>query len=348
MNILITGNQGYVGSELVKYLKLKYPKYSITGLDIGLFSSNLTTNGPAPESYLNFQFFCDIRKIKKSFLRNIDTIIHLAAISNDPIGKKFEKITNEINYKASKKLFNYAKEMGVNKFVFASSCSMYGSFSSKPKKENDLLNPLTAYAKSKVEFEQFLSKNNSLTNTISLRFATACGMSDRLRLDLVLNDFVTNALTNNLIDIHSDGTPWRPLIDVHDMCRAFDWAIHTKHKSLPKNFAINVGKNSSNYKIKDLAMAVANKIPNTRISINKNAMPDKRSYSVDFSLFEKLAKNYIPEYKLNKSIDNLIKGFNKLDISNSNIHDTKYIRLNTLNNYIKNKTLSKNLEWKIK
>ncbi len=348
MNILITGNQGYVGSELVKYLRKKYPLYKIAGLDIGLFSSNLTTNGPSPDSYLDLQHYCDIRKIKESFFKNIDSVIHLAAISNDPIGKKFEKITHDINYLASKKLFNYCKSMGVSKFVFASSCSMYGSFSTKPKKENDTLNPLTAYAKSKVAFEKFLSKNKSITKTLSLRFATACGMSDRLRLDLVLNDFVTNALTNKLIDIHSDGTPWRPLIDVHDMCRAFDWAIHTNNKSIAKNFAVNVGKNSSNYKIKDLAFAVAKKIPNTKIKINKNAMPDKRSYSVDFSLFEKLAKNYIPEYKLDKSINNLIEGINKISLSKINIQESKFIRLNTLNNYIKNRNLSKNLEWKIK
>ena len=348
MNILITGNQGYVGSELVKHLRFKYPKYKLYGLDIGLFSNFITTNGPSPDILLDFQYYCDVRKVNHKILKNIDVIVHLAAVSNDPIGKKFEKVTNDINFEASKKLFHLASRNNVKKFVFASSCSIYGSYSQKPKKENDILNPLTAYAKSKVNFENYLQKNQSDTTSISMRFATACGMSDRLRLDLVLNDFVTSAFINKNINILSDGTPWRPLIDVQDMCRAFDWAIHEKKNKIPKNFYVNVGRNIFNYKVKDIAYSVSKKINNTKIKINKKAMPDKRSYSVDFSLYEKLSKELKPKFTLDKSINRLIKGLEKLQIKDVNFQNSNLIRLNSLKNFILNKKLSNNLEWTFK
>jgi len=166
-----------------------------------------------------------VRHPQPEILRGVDAIVHLAAISNDPMGKTFEEVTDAINFRASVELARQAKAAGVRSFVFASSCSMYGMADDTPRKETSPLNPLTAYAKSKVSTETELQKLADKSFRVTcLRFATACGMSDRLRLDLVVNDFVACAVTSKNITILSDGTPWRPLIHVKDMARAFDWA----------------------------------------------------------------------------------------------------------------------------
>ena len=190
MKILITGNMGYIGPCVVDRLKQSYPDALIMGLDIGYFANCLTNTDALPECKVDIQYFADVRKIENNLLEDVDAVIHLAAISNDPMGNRFEKVTFDVNYHASMDLANKAKNAGVKTFVYASSCSMYGAADDGPKTEKSPLNPLTAYAKSKVYTEKALEaladKNFNVT---SLRFSTACGMSKRLRLDLVLNDF---------------------------------------------------------------------------------------------------------------------------------------------------------------
>ena len=275
MKILITGNMGYIGPCVVDRLRQSYPGAMLMGLDIGYFANCLTNADTLPECYVDVQYFADIRKIEKNFLDDIDAVVHLSAISNDPMGNRFEKVTFDINYHASFDLAKKAKDAGVKKFVFASSCSMYGSADDGPRTEISPLNPLTAYAKSKVYTEKALEtladKNFVVT---SLRFSTACGMSKRLRLDLVLNDFVAGAVASKKITILSDGSPWRPLINIKDMARAIDWAIR-RDGSIGGNFlAVNIGSEEWNYQVKDLAAAVAKVIPGVDVSINKNAQPD--------------------------------------------------------------------------
>ena len=258
---------------------------------------------------MNVQYFGDMRQFPSEILSGVDAVVHLAAISNDPIGNRFEEVTLDINYRASVELAKKAKEAGVNSFVFASSCSMYGSADDSARTEKSTLNPLTAYAKSKVLTEKDLEPLASdKFKVTSLRFSTACGWSDRLRLDLVLNDFVAGSVASQQITILSDGTPWRPLINVKDMARAIDWAIGRAGTNGGHFLAVNVGSDEWNYQVKDLAEAVAAVIPGTTVSINKDAQPDKRSYKVNFDLFKKLAPSHQPKVSLVESIEELKNG----------------------------------------
>jgi nucleoside-diphosphate-sugar epimerase len=178
-----------------------------------------------------------------------------------------------------------------------------------------------------------------------LRYSTACGMTPRLRLDLVLNDFVANALCTGVIEILSDGTPWRPLIDVKDMVRAIEWAVERSSDNGGNFVAVNVGRNEWNYQVVDIANTVAKNIPNTKININKNAAPDKRSYKVDFSLYESLAPNYLPQVDLAQSINELAEGLRKMDFKDANFRASEMMRLKVLQNHQKNKSLDNDLYW---
>jgi nucleoside-diphosphate-sugar epimerase len=346
MRILITGNMGYLGPCVIDQLRSSHPHARLVGFDIGYFGHCVTNKDVLPECKVDLQYFADIRKFPYHILKNFDTIIHLAAISNDPIGNKFEEITLDINYHASTRLAKAAKEAGVKSFVFASSCSMYGAAEDSGRTENSPLNPLTAYAKSKVLTEEDLEHLAGEGFTVtSLRFSTACGWSERLRLDLVLNDFVAGAVAAKIITILSDGTPWRPLINVKDMARAIDWAISRDITHGGEFLAINVGSDEWNLQVKDLAEAVAKVIPGVDISINKNAQPDKRSYRVNFGLFRKLAPGHQPKFNLITSIRELKEGLEAMEFKDEDFRNSKYIRLNTLTQLQNKGLLNQNLEW---
>jgi nucleoside-diphosphate-sugar epimerase len=299
-----------------------------------------------PECLLNTQHFMDVRDITEDLLQDVDAIVHLAAVSNDPMGNAFEEVTMEINHRATIALASKAKTAGVGHFVFASSCSVYGFAEGGPRTEEAELNPLTAYARSKVYSErdlEALADDNFVVTC--LRFATACGMSDRLRLDLVLNDFVSSAVVSGKIDILSDGTPWRPLITVQDMARAIDWAVLRNPANGGQYLAVNAGSNDWNYQVKDLANAVASIISGTRISINKNAAPDKRSYQVDFSKFGSLAPDYQARVDLNAAISGLKEGLESNGIRDKDFRNSKYMRLKVLSSLCADGFLNNRLKW---
>jgi nucleoside-diphosphate-sugar epimerase len=346
MKILITGNMGYIGPCVVSHLRSCYPDAELIGLDVGYFAGCLTSNGIFPECRVNIQHFADVRNISQNLLRHIDAVVHLAGISNDPMGKAFEDVTMDINHKASIKLAKKAKEEGVKAFVFASSCSMYGAAGDQAKTEDSKLNPLTAYAKSKVYTERDLEPlaGNGFTVT-SLRFSTACGMSDRLRLDLVLNDFVAAAIASQQIKILSDGTPWRPLININDMARAIAWAIEREAVDSGNFLAVNIGSNHWNYQIKDLAEAVAKVIPGVDVSINKDAEPDKRSYSVNFNLFKRLAPHHQPRFDLATTVNDLKDGLNSMGFKDEYFRNSRFMRLKVLDHLRANNRLTERLEW---
>jgi nucleoside-diphosphate-sugar epimerase len=346
MKILITGNLGYVGPAVVRRLRASYPDSILAGLDIGYYGNCTTGTEALTERLLNVQHFADIRRFPDEVLDGVDAVVHLAAISNDPIGNRFEEVTLDINYRASVALARKAKAAGVKAFVFASSCSMYGTADESERTEASPLNPLTAYAKSKVDTERDLEPLASTEFMVtSLRFSTACGWSDRLRLDLVLNDFVAGAVASRQITILSDGSPWRPLIDVKDMARAIDWAISRDKPSALDFLAVNVGSDRANYQVKDLAAAVALAIPGTRVSINKDAQPDKRSYRVNFDLYKKLAPAHQPAVGLNESIQELKSGLESMGFRDTEFRNSKYMRLNILMELRKKGLLNDKLEW---
>ena len=354
MKFFITGNLGYIGPVLTKFIKNIDKNIFIIGFDTGFFEECYTHEKIYKEKKysVNMQIYGDIRDIEKykEVIRDCDHVIHLSAISNDPMGKEFEEVTQAINLYSSVKLAKICCEFNLKSFVFASSCSVYGSGDSSPRNELDLVAPLTAYAKSKIGTELELSKlscdNNSInTKFTSLRFATACGASQRLRLDLVLNDFVATAIATSKIQVLSDGSPWRPLIDVYDMSKALYWAsIRTTGDN---NEVINTGSNNWNYNVGDLAGNVAKILSNdVLVDINKNAQPDKRSYKVSFDKFTSLAPlEYLPEITLEKSVKLLIKQIKDIDQNVLLHHRDHMIRLEVLRYLKNNKYINENLRW---
>lgn len=346
MKILITGNMGYIGPSVINQLRLSRPDCTLLGFDTGYYGSCFTGDRDLPECRLNVQYFGDIRQFPQEILKGVDAIVHLAAISNDPIGNRFEEVTYDINYRASINLAKMAKEADVSSFVFASSCSIYGSADDKPRTESSALNPLTAYAKSKVLTEKDLEPMASDRFRVTcLRFSTACGWSDRLRLDLVLNDFVAGSVASRQISILSDGTPWRPLINVKDMARAIDWAIERETGNSGNFLSVNVGADEWNYQVKDLAETVAKVIPGTDVSINKDAQPDKRSYKVNFDLFKKLAPLHQPTSSLVESIAELKNGLESIRFKDHEFRNSRYMRLMILTELQEKGLLNEKLQW---
>lgn len=346
MRILITGNMGYVGSVLIRHLRATHCDACLIGYDSGYFAHCVAGGEILPEALLDRQHFGDVRDFPAGLLDGIDAVVHLAAISNDPMGHRFESLTDEINFRASIAIADAAQVAGVRNYVFASTCSVYGGANGAARRESDEVAPLTAYARSKIDAERILRQMSDGQMTVTcLRFGTACGMSPRLRLDLVLNDFVAGALENRRIDVLSDGTPWRPLIDVADMARAIEWAIFRKAESGGAFLAINVGADDCNYQVQQLAEAVAVAVPGTKISVNAGAARDGRSYRVDFSLFQALAPEFVPQVTLAESISDLRNGMASMRFADSDFRNSRYMRLKAIEDSIAAGRLTPELRW---
>ncbi len=347
MKILITGNLGYIGPAVIKQLRTTYPHAELVGLDSGFFAHCLTAVDRYPDTRLSRQIYADVRDISVESLTGFDAVVHLAAISNDPMGKTFEQVTDAINCRSSIRIAELAKAAGVRNYVFASSCSVYGFAEGGPRVEEDGLNPLTAYAKSKIGTEEgvkHLADDDFVVTC--LRFATACGFSGRTRLDLVLNDFVAGAVTSGEISILSDGTPWRPLIHIDDMALAIEWAVSRAAGNGGAFLSVNAGSDEWNYQVKDLAEAVAREVPGTRVSINPDAVPDKRSYQVSFAKYQKLAPNHQPRVTLQAAVQGLRAGLEKMGFKDTNFRQSQYIRLKVLNEHMSSGRVDENLFWK--
>ncbi len=346
MRILITGNMGYVGPVVVSHLRSVWPDAELIGFDAGFFGQCLTAPGPLPELALDVQHYGDIREIDAGLLEGLDGVVHLAAVSNDPMGTRFEAVTDDINHRASVRLAGLARDAGVKAFVFASSCSVYGLAAGDARTEQDAVNPLTAYARSKIATEQGLQQMNRGALTVTcLRFATAAGFSPRLRLDLVVNDFVACAISSGEITVLSDGSPWRPLIDVRDMARAIEWAITRQAENGGAFLAVNAGSDDWNYQVRDLANAVSAAVEGTTVSINTDAPPDTRSYKVDFSLFRRLAPNHQPRISLEASIARLRDGLNAIGFKDPDFRNSQNIRLKVLERLMDQGRLTDRLIW---
>ncbi|GAC1376163.1 MAG: SDR family oxidoreductase [Hymenobacter sp.] len=344
--ILITGNMGYVGPGVVGHLRRTFPHAELIGYDLGFFAHCLTGVSRLPESRLDRQIFGDVRALPPDLLAGVDAVVHLAAISNDPMGTAYEDVTLEINHRAGIALAQRAKASGVRSFVFASSCSMYGLGGDEAKTETSALNPLTAYARSKVASERDLAPLADDTFRVTcLRFATACGWSDRLRLDLVLNDFVASAVATGEITILSDGTPWRPLIHVLDMARAIDWAVEREAERGGAFLAVNAGSDRWNYRVRELAEAVAEQLPGTSVRLNPDAAPDLRSYRVNFGLFRHLAPDCQPRHDLPQTIGELHHKLVEMGFQDPNFRSSRLMRLRVLTALREQRELTKDLTW---
>jgi nucleoside-diphosphate-sugar epimerase len=322
---------GYVGPMVVRHLRATIPHARIIGYDAAFFADCLTTPHGLPEALLDVQHFGDIRDLPPALLDGVDAVVHLAAVSNDPMGTRYEAATAEINARASIRLAALAHQAGVRAFVFASSCSIYGFAEGGPRREEDSLNPLTAYARSKVAVEESLHAMQPQAMTVTcLRFATACGMSPRLRLDLVLNDFVAGAMAAREISVLSDGSPWRPLIELRDMARAIEWAIGRQVDHGGRVLSVNVGSDGWNLQVRDIAEAVAREVAGTRVSINAAALPDRRSYRVDFGLFRQLAPQHQPRIGLTEAVRGLRDGLAAIGFADADFREGRCMRLKVL------------------
>jgi nucleoside-diphosphate-sugar epimerase len=330
MKTVVTGNLGYVGPCVVERMR-SIRGNRIIGIDTGYFHDRLLDPRSQPESPVDEQLIADVRDISACTLEGADSVIHLAGISNDPIGNEFAAVTDEINRAATFRLAELARRAGARTFVFASSCSVYGSAEDGARNETSEVNPLTPYARSKVAAEQALAElaceNFSVT---CLRFATACGISPRLRLDLVLNDFVATAVKTGEIRMLSDGSPWRPLIDVRDMARAVEWAVNRPAAHGGAFLVMNTGSDDWNFQLRDLAATVAETMPGTSVTINRDARPDKRSYKVSFELFRRLAPRHQPAIRLRQCIEALKIGLEDAGAAASVFTPSRFVRLQTL------------------
>ena len=344
--ILIIGNLGYIGSVLVSHLRKKYPNSFLVGFDAGYFSGCVFSPLDISDYLLDQQIYGDVRNFNYDFLDGVDHVIYLAAISNDPMGNEYADATHHINTLAAVNIAKEARLRRAKSFTFASSCSIYGPGGYEIRTEESELQPLTAYARSKVEAENMLKPLacNEFIVTC-LRFATACGASPRLRLDLVLNDFVVNALLNKKIDILSDGTPWRPLIAVQDMCEAIDWAMNRPANNGGSFLPINSGFSDWNFTIEDIAQMVSNAIPGTVININPAAQVDKRSYKVDFSLYQTLSGNISPRMSMADTILILKYLILESGFKDQNYRDSLFIRLHALRSSVEKGLLDQKLQW---
>jgi nucleoside-diphosphate-sugar epimerase len=343
--ILITGNMGYVGPAVVSHLRESVPDATLIGLDTGYFAHCLTGASPVPERALDRQYFGDVRTTPASLLEGVDAVVHLAAISNDPIGNAYDSVTVSVNHEATIRVARAAKAAGARAFVFASSCSIYGVSGDAVAAEDAPAQPLTPYARSKWLAERDLERlaDDGFAVT-SLRFATACGMSERLRLDLVLNDFVASALVAGRITILSDGTPWRPLIHVDDMARAIEWAVRRGGEA-GSFVAVNVGSDEWNYRIRDLAEEVADAMSGVEVALAPTAAPDKRSYRVSFRRFRELAPGHQPQVGLGATVEGLVEGLSSMGFADPEFRSSNLVRLVVLQDLHERGLVNAQLKW---
>ena len=316
MKIFLTGHKGYVGNVLSKMLLEE--NFEVVGCDLEYFPQGFVDNDISKVTSIKK----DIRNLTSDDLKGCSAVLHLAALSNDPMGEINPTLTNEINYLATAKLGKIAKEAGVNRFVYSSSCSTYGA-NDDTVNEKSSLDPLTAYAKSKVDSEKALLdlKGNGFSPTI-LRNATAYGISSSLRLDLVVNNLVCAALSTGKVRLLSDGTSWRPLLHVEDMSKAFITCLKQSEEKISGEI-FNVGSNEDNYTVREIAEKVEQIVPNSIIEYSETASKDSRSYRVNF---DKITDQigFKTKWNLDDAIKQIYETMKEKNISENDLNDKKF------------------------
>ena len=342
MKILVTGNLGYIGSVLVP--NIKKLGHEVVGYDIGYFKDCELAPSIEPDT----QIIGDIRQIEKDALSGIDAVIHLAGLSNDPLGELDASLTDSINLQGTIRAAELAKQAGVTRFVFASSQSIYGvsDISREMDEYESEKAPVTAYAKTKWQAEQEISKFAGPTfETVAFRPSTVFGASPRLRCDIVYNNFLGCAYTTNGIEIKSDGTPWRPVVHVQDVCAAFISGVFAPAEKI-SNKAFNVGVRNGNYTVKDIALAAGELLPKSRIFFSHEHGADSRTYKVSFQrIFEELGSYYKPQFDLKNGGKELLDFFDAVTFSSSDFLGEKTNRLKQIQRLLADGKISENLKW---
>lgn len=339
--IIVTGHNGFIGAHLLRLLKES--GYYVIGIDTCFFDDDCKfSDYEKPDR----EIIRDMRSIQPEDIEGAYAICHLAALSNDPLGALNEQLTYDINYKASVNLASMAKSLGVEKFIYSSSCSMYGiADADKALDEKAEFSPQTAYAKSKVNSElDIMPMGDGDFCVTFLRNTTAYGLSPKLRLDLVVNNLVGWAVTTKQIRIMSDGTPWRPLIHAEDIARAFIAVIEApKERINQKSF--NVGINDENFQIKEIARMVGEIVPGCEVIITGEHGKDSRSYRVDFTKIKQELPNFIPQRTLAGSIEEIYQGYLAHGMDTEKFSGRYFIRLKQLEYLLASKQVNANLFW---
>ena len=340
MRVLVTGHMGYIGTVMVPML-IK-AGHNVVGLDSDLYR-RCTFGAEAPEIP---EVKKDLRDVQSDDLAGFQAIIHLAALSNDPLGNLNPALTYEINHVASVRLARMAKEAGVRRFLFSSSCSMYGAAGDEMLTEEADFNPVTPYAHSKVLVEHDVAElADAAFSPTFLRNATAYGVSPRLRFDIVLNNLVAWAYTTGRVYIKSDGTPWRPIVHIEDIAHAFIVILEAPRETI-HNQAFNIGVNEENYRIRELAEIVRETVPGCRVEYAPDAEPDKRTYRVDFSKIAAALPEFKPRWTARKGAEELYAAFCRYGLKLEEFEGPRYKRIDHIKQLLGSAELDTTLRWR--
>lgn len=341
MRVLITGNEGYIGTVMAPFLSRA--GFEVAGLDSGLFRG--CDFGRVADAIPTLQR--DIRDVRAGDLEGFDAVIHLAAISNDPLGNLNPRCTYDINHVASVRLAGLARQAGVGRFLYSSSCSVYGAASPDDiLDESASFSPVTPYAESKVLVEKDVAGLASDDfSPVFLRNATVYGSSPRLRGDLVVNNLVGWAFTSGRVLLKSDGTPWRPLVHVEDLSRAFMAALRAPRECIHGQ-AFNVGRSTENYRIADVAAIVQDVVPGSRVEFESGAGPDPRCYRVDFGKIERELPGYDPCWTVRRGVEELLRDYEREGLEATDLEGSRYLRIRRIQELSERGELDADLRWK--
>lgn len=339
MRVLVTGSLGYIGTVLVPMLQQR--DHDVVGVDTDLYQT-CTFSGHIPHVKT---ISVDIRDLQPEHLKGREAVIHLAGLSNDPLGDYRPELTEEINASASISLAQKAKAVGVSRFLFASSCSNYGAAGDRFLAETAAFNPVTPYGVSKVKVEAALTKMADANfSPIYIRASTAYGLSPRLRFDLVTNNLTAWAFTTGLVYLKSDGTPWRPIVHVEDIARAYIAALEAPREVIHDE-AFNVGTTTENYQICDIADIVKDVVPGCKIDYAPDAGPDKRCYRVDCNKIARVLKDFKPQWTARRGVEQLYEAYKASGLTLEEFEGPKYKRIAHVKKLVAQGRLDKNLRW---